>query len=185
MGQATAPIIAHEAAVAPIRERASSDQPVPTTTFSDRMTLTIGGRQIELHYLGPSHTDNLIVPFIPDAGVAFAVDFASNDRMGYQALPGWHFPGAFTALARLLEIPFETIVFGHGPTGDRATVQRQIAYYDDVTAAVRRAVAEGLSENRAVATIRLPAYAHWDQYEAWFPLNVRAVYRWVASEGSR
>jgi glyoxylase-like metal-dependent hydrolase (beta-lactamase superfamily II) len=179
MGSSAVPIIAHEGAVAPIRERADPAQPLPTLTFAERMTFRVGGREVQLHYLGPSHTDNLIVPFIPDAGVAFGVDFVSNDRMGYQDLPGWHFPEFFGALSRLLSIPFETIVFGHGAPGDRATVQRQIAYYDDLTAAVRDAVRRGWSEDQAAASIELPRYAEWAQYEVWFPMNVRGVYRWL------
>jgi glyoxylase-like metal-dependent hydrolase (beta-lactamase superfamily II) len=180
MRQENVQIIAHEKAVAPILELASPDQALPTVTFSDRFTFYPGGRRIELHYLGPSHTDNMIVPFVPDAGVAFAVDFASNDRLGYMFLPGWQFPDFFSSLARLLDIPFQTVVFGHGQPGNRATIQRQIAYYDDLTAAVRRAMADGLSEDQAAERIRLPAYASWDQYAAWLPLNVRAVYQWLA-----
>ena len=41
-----------------------------------------------------------------------------------------------SAHINLLDIPFETMVFGHGPPGDRASIQRQIVYYDDLTAAV-------------------------------------------------
>ena len=183
MGQSSAPIIAHEAAVEPIRARASAVQPLPTVTFADRMTFSIGGRPIELHYFGPSHTDNMIIPFLPDVGVAFAVDFVSNDRMGFQDLPGWRFPEFFDAVSSLLRLPFETIVFGHGPAGDRASILRQIAYYDDLTAAVRDAVARGWSEDQAADRIRLVQYEDWGQYDAWFPLNVRGVYRWIASSG--
>ena len=183
MGQAGVPIVAHENAMAPIRSRASADQPPPTYTFTDRLVLFADSRPIELHYLGRSHTDNLIVPFVPDVGVAFAVDFVSNDRVGYRDLPGWHFPDFFDALARLLRIPFDTIVFGHGAPGDRATVQRQVAYYDDLAAAARRAIARGLTEEQAMQGVRLPAYAGWGQYEAWFPLNLQAVYRWLAAGG--
>ena len=181
MGQTGVPIIAHENAVAPIRKHASPDLPLPTHSFSDRMVLFADSRPVELHYLGRSHTDNMIVPFIPDVRVAFAVDFVTNDRVGYQGLPGWHFPDFFDALAGLLGIPFDTIVFGHGAPGDRATVQRQIAYYDDLTAAARRAIAQGLTEAQSMQSVRLPQYAGWGQYEAWFPLNFQAVYRWVAS----
>lgn len=181
MGGSNVPIIAHEAAVAPIRERGDPDQPLPTVTFAERMTFLVGGREVQLHYLGPSHTDNMIVPFVPDVGVAFAVDFVSNDRMGYQDLPGWHFPAFYDALAGLLRIPFDTMVFGHGPPGGRDAIQRQIAYYDDLTAAVRDAVARGWSEDQAATGLELPRYSDWDQYEAWFPLNVRGVYRWVAA----
>lgn len=179
MGQASAPIIAHERAAPPIAARGSADQPLPTVTFAERLAIRPGGRLIEFHYLGPSHTDNIIVPFIPDVGVAFAVDFVANDRMGYQDLSSWQFPEFFSAVSGLLEIPFETMVFGHGPSGDRATIQRQIAYYDDLTAATRRAIADGLTEDEAAEQVRLPQYASWGQYDAWFPLNVRGVYRWL------
>ena len=181
MGQEDVPIIAHENAVAPIVERGSADLPPPTVTFARRMTISPGGRRIELHWLGPSHTDNMIVPFLPDVGLAFAVDFVSNDRVGFQELPGWDFDGFFAALSGLLELPFDTMVFGHGPPGDRDTVLRQIGYYDALTAAVRRAHAEGVTEDQAAERVRLPAYAGWEQYQAWFPLNVRAVYRWLAA----
>ena len=119
----------------------------------------MGGRWIELHYLGPSHTDNIAVGYIPDVAVAFAVDFVSNDRPGYQDLATWHFPEFFDAVSGLLGIPFETIVFGHGPPGDRTAIQRQIAYYDDLTAAVRDAVANGLTEDEAAESVRLAAAA--------------------------
>lgn len=180
MGQQGVPIIAHENASAPIRARGSSDQPEPTVTFKDKLSFEVGGRWIELYYLGPSHTDNITVPFIPDVGVAFSVDFVSLDRIGYQELPGWQFPEFFDAVSGLLGIAFETMVFGHGPPGDRAAIHRQIAYYDDLSTAVREAVADGLSEDQAARRIRLDQYADWDRYEDWFPMTVRAVYRWVA-----
>ena len=120
MGQQDVPIIAHENAVAPIRARGSVDQPEPNVTFSDKLRFQIGDRWIELYYLGPSHTDNIAVPFIPDVGVAFSVDFVSLDRMGYQDLRDWQFPDFFDALSGLLDIPFGTMVFGHGPPGDRS-----------------------------------------------------------------
>lgn len=185
MGQRSVPIIAQEAAVAPIRRAASADLPVPTVTFTDRLTIEPGGRRIELHFLGKSHSDNMLVGFVPDAGVVFGVDFVSNDRVAYQDLPAWYFPDIMHAITGLLDLPFTTVVFGHGPDGDRATIQRQLVYYDDLRAAVRQAMAAGKTEEQAAAEVRLPAYARWGQYDAWFPMNVRGMYRWLASNSSR
>jgi glyoxylase-like metal-dependent hydrolase (beta-lactamase superfamily II) len=183
LGVSDVPIIAQEHAVAPIRERGDPEQPEPTLTFAERLSFAVGDRRIELHYLGPSHTDNLAVAFVPDAGVAFAVDFVSNDRVGYQGLPGWRFPEFFDALADMLRIPFETVVFGHGPPGDRGSIRRQIAYYDALTSTVRRGVAEGLSEDEVAERIELPDFAYFGQFEAWMPLNARALYRWIVGGG--
>lgn len=177
------PIIAHERAVTPIRNHADPNLPEPTLTFSERMALFVGNRRIELHYLGPSHTDNMIVGFIPDAGIAFAVDFVNNDRMGYQDLPGWHFPEFLDALHSMLHIPFNTVVFGHGVPGNRSTIRRQIAYYDDLISSVRQSIARGLTEDEVANTISLPAYADFGQYGSWLALNARAVYRWLSTDG--
>ena len=175
-----APIIAQENALLILLERADPDLPPPDLTFSDEMTLRFGSRAIELHYLGRSHSDNLIVAFLPEERVAFAVDFVSNDRVGYQSLPGWYFDEFYVALDLLLEIPFETMVFGHGDVGDRGTIERQLAYYADLRDAVQAALDDGLSEEEAMAQVRLDDYADWGQYEEWFPMNVGAIYRWLA-----
>ena len=174
------PIIAQRNAAPNLARAASRDLPVPTVTYQEFMSLTMGGRVIELHYLGANHSDNSTVVYVPDVNVAFAVDFVSNDRVGFQGLPGWRFPDVFASLPRLLDLDFEVIVFGHGPAGDRDTIHRQIRYYDALRAEVRRAVEAGWSEDRAAAEIRLPEYGDWSQYDAWFPLNVRGVYRWMS-----
>lgn len=180
LGAPEAPIIAHVNAVPKVRAAADENLPVPDSTFTDRLALEPGGRRIELHYVGPSHSDNMIVAYVPDARVAFAVDFVSNDRVGYRDLPDYHFPEFFDSLDRLLAIPFETIVFGHGPPGDRAAVERQVAYYRDLRAAVEDAVRRGLTEDQAAEQVRLPQYASWGGYDDWFPLNVRAIHRWLS-----
>lgn len=175
-----APIIAHENAVAPIREAGNPAQPVPELTFGDELTLHFGGRPIELHYLGPSHGDDMVVALLPEDSIAFAVDFVANDRVGYRDLGSHHFPEFFSALRGLLELPFTRIVFGHGPPGDRAAVERQLQYYTDLREAVEEAVEAGLTEDQAAERVRLPQYADWGGYAEWFPLNVRGMYRWVA-----
>ena len=177
------PILAHAHAHAKIVAAADPDRPPPDVTFSDRLTLHLGTRPVELHYLGKSHSDNLIVGYLPDQKIAFAVDFVSNDRVGYRDLPDVHLPELFEAMKRLQELEYETIVFGHGPPGDRASVDRQIQYYSDLRAAVRRAFYSGVSEGEAVARVQLPEYRDWRGYDDWFKMNVRAMYRWVAAEG--
>ena len=176
------PIIAHENALAPILEAASPALPPPDVTFSGRLTLRPGGREVRLLYLGPSHTSSMIVAQVPDAGLAFAVDFASHDRLGYRDLGSHEFPDFFAALRSLASLEFETIAFGHGPPGDHGSIARQIAYYDDLRDAVQRAIDSGWSEDEAAERVRLQGYAEWGGYEQWISLNVRGMYRWLASE---
>ena len=175
------PIIAHANAVDEIQRTGSDDLPLPDVTFTDRVVLRYGDKTIELHYLGNSHSDNMIVTLLREDRIAFAVDFVSNDRMGFRDLPGWHFPDFFEVLDRLRGLGYDTIVFGHGPAGDRASIDRQVSYYRDLRRAVAEAIEAGLSEDEAAARVKLPAYSSWGQYDAWLELNVRGVYRWMVA----
>ncbi len=179
---ADVPIYAHRNADAPLREAANPDLPPPTATFDE--TMTLAGGEIELHYLGRSHGDDIAVGFLPAHSLAFAVDFVSRDRFGYQDLASLHFPDMFGAIEGLLEIPFETIVFGHGPPGDRAAVERQLTYYRDLDAAVREAVRAGLSEDETATTVLMEDYSHWDRYDDWRDLNVRGMHRKLLAAGA-
>jgi glyoxylase-like metal-dependent hydrolase (beta-lactamase superfamily II) len=171
------PIIAHANARARIVAEPDSALPPPDSTFTDRLVLDDPNRPVELRFLGRSHSDNMIVAYLPRQKIVFAVDFVNNDRVGYRDLPDWFFPDHFDTLRRLQEIDYQRIVFGHGPPGDKAAVDRQVRYYDDLRAAVSAAIARGASEDEAARTVQLPQYQQWGSYAEWFPLNVRGVYR--------
>jgi glyoxylase-like metal-dependent hydrolase (beta-lactamase superfamily II) len=172
-----APIIAHANARTRLVAQPDTALPPPDSTFADRLTIDDSVRPLELRFLGRSHSDNMIVAFLPRQKIVFAVDFVSNDRVGYRDLPDWYFPDHFDTLRRLQALDFQRIVFGHGPPGDKTTVDRQIRYYDDLRAAVSAAIARGASEDEAARTVQLPQYQQWGSYAEWFPLNVRGVYR--------
>lgn len=46
----------------------------PDVPLSESTTIDIGGRKVELLYLGPAHTEGDMVAYIPDAKVLFAGD---------------------------------------------------------------------------------------------------------------
>ena len=176
------PIVAHANAVAPIRLAADPDLPPPTITFTDRMTLHYGGRTLDLYYLGKSHTDNMLVALLREEKIAYAVDFVTNGTMPYRDLYAHEFPDFFDTLGRLHELSYETMLFAHDPPGDRQSIEDQIVYYDALRNAVQQAIAAGESEDEAAATVRLPQYESWGRYEEFLPLNVRGMYRWLASQ---
>ena len=70
----TAVIVAHENARQTIID-AKRPTAVPELTFSDSLTLHLGGQVVELHYVGRNHSDNMIVMNFPAQRVLFAVDF--------------------------------------------------------------------------------------------------------------
>lgn len=173
-------IIAHTAAYPWLAGSPNPAIPLPDITFTDQMSLRLGGKTVDLIYLGPSHTDNMIVAHLPDQGIIFAVDFVSDDAVGFRNLPGYHFPDIWESLERLQHIDYQTAIFGHGPPGTKADVYEQMRYWADLRRAVQAAIQDGLSEDAAVDAIELAEYRAWRGYENWFKDNVRTVYRYYA-----
>ena len=173
------PIIAHENAYAKIAAANDPARPLPDITVTENAVLRLGGGVVELHYLGKSHSDNMLVAYLPAPEIAFAVDFVSHDAVGYRNLPDWHYPELYEAIWRLQQIPFETIVFGHGPVGDRSSIDRQLEYYRELRDAVQEALDSGASKEQAVERVRLPQYGEWRGYDDWFPMNVEKMYGWL------
>jgi len=62
-----------------VAEMIRAVEPVlPDRLMTDRATLSVGGRRVDLAYLGLGHTDNDIVVHVPDAGVVFAGDLVEQ-----------------------------------------------------------------------------------------------------------
>jgi glyoxylase-like metal-dependent hydrolase (beta-lactamase superfamily II) len=95
------------------------DRPVPDAGAS----LEVGGRTVELRFLGRGHTDNDLVVLVPDAGVVFAGDLVEE---GAPPSYGDAFPLEWPATAgRLLELAPPVVVPGHGAVVGRDFLGRQ------------------------------------------------------------
>src|SRR5690606_10261522 len=71
----------------------------PTLTFSDRLTLYLGQRRVDLRFLGRAHTAGDIVAFVPDANVMFTgdiVEYHSACYCGDAHFGDW--PGTLAAI---------------------------------------------------------------------------------------
>jgi glyoxylase-like metal-dependent hydrolase (beta-lactamase superfamily II) len=97
----------------------------PDHLVGERATLLVGGREVELRYLGRAHTDNDLVVLVPDAGVVFAGDLVEEGAPpSYGDAFPLDWPGT---VGRLLEVAPPVVVPGHGDVVDHAFVRRQAA----------------------------------------------------------
>ncbi len=172
----TAVVVAHDNAKATIlgEKRPTA---VPDVTFSDSMTITLGGKTVELSYLGRSHSDNMIVMRFPAERALFAVDFISVKRLPYRDLSDAYFPDWIEAIRRVEAMDFDILVPGHGPLGVKADAADHRAYLEELYDAVLAAARAGRTLEQMQAEIKLEAYADWGQYEAWRPLNIEGMHR--------
>ncbi len=175
-------IIAHKNCKKRLEVLKNPDIPLPTITFEDRYVLLLGGRRIELIWAGVSHSDNLILTYLPEAKLLFVVDAVANRRTGFTRMPDSFFPELFQALERMREIPFETLVLGHGAPGGRDVLEAYIGYWKDLDAEVRRLMAEGMDTfpeglEAMLKVIDLPKYRDWGGIQqGWLKMNAERLW---------
>lgn len=175
----TATVVAHENAKATILSEGRPTA-VPDLTFSDQMTLELGGKTVELMYLGRSHSDNMIVMHFPEERALFTVDFVSVKRLPYKTLSDAYFPDWIEAVEKVGEIDFDILVPGHGPVGAKADAADHGAYLRELYEEVLAAARAGKSLDEMKASITMEAYKDWGQHEAWLPLNIEGVYQRIS-----
>jgi glyoxylase-like metal-dependent hydrolase (beta-lactamase superfamily II) len=122
----------------------------PDRTFSMGATVEVGGRRIDLQYLGRGHTDNDIVVLVPDASVLCAGDLLENGAVPYFG-DGYPMDWPVTA-QHLLALTDETtvVVPGHGQHGDRVFAAAQMVAFREIAALALKVQAEELDFEAAL-----------------------------------
>ncbi len=172
----TATVVSHERA----KQRIVAEQvptATPQVTFSDRKTLQLGGKQVELIYLGPSHSDNLIVMRFPAERTVFAVDVVAVKRLPYQDFPDADLDGLIATLRGIEAMDFDILAPGHGALGGKADVADHRRYLETLRDRVKAGMAAGKSVEELKQTVTMPEYAGWGMYKEWREPNVAGMYR--------
>ncbi|MDH3702291.1 MAG: MBL fold metallo-hydrolase [Alphaproteobacteria bacterium] len=175
----TAVVIAHENTKrAIIGEKRPTA--IPSVTFSEEMTVELGGKRVELRYVGPSHSDNMIVMHFPAERAVFTVDFISVKRLPYMTMSDAYLPGLIGAIAEVESIDFDILLPGHGPVGTKADASDHRRYVEDLYDAVLAAARAGQSLEQMQQSIKLPKYKSWGRYKEWLSLNIKGAYQRIS-----
>ncbi|PCJ61623.1 MAG: MBL fold metallo-hydrolase [Rhodospirillaceae bacterium] len=168
-------VIAHEKAKRTIigEKRPTA---VPQITFKRRMTIELGGKTVELHYLGKNHSDNMIVMRFPAERTLFAVDFIPVKTVAYKDFSDAYLPEWIQSLARVERMDFDILAPGHGQLGTKADVTAFREYMGDLYNQVLAQARMGKSLEETKAAVDLSKYKSWDQFSTWSPLNIEGAY---------
>ena len=121
----------------------------PDHAFSETAVVEVGGRRVDLRFLGRGHTDADIVVDVPDAGVLFAGDLLEAGATPYF---GDAYPLDWPETAsRLLELVRGAVVPGHGAVGDRAFAEDQVAAFLEIARLAREVKAARMTLDDAIA----------------------------------
>ena len=153
---------------------------VPDIVFSDRMTITLGGKSVELVYPGPSHSNNLIVMHFPAERAVFTVDFISVNRLPYMNLNDAYFPEWIKAIEKVEAMDFDILVPGHGPLGTKDDAVEHRRYLQTLYDAVLDAARKGQSLEEMKRTITLDDFKDFGMYDKWRELNIEGMYAQIS-----
>ncbi len=174
----TAIVVAHETAKADIiaEQRPTA---VPDITFSDQMTIELGGKRVELSYVGRSHSDNMIVMRFPAERALFAVDFIPVKSVAWKNMTDAYIPDWMNAIARVEAMDFDILVPGHGGLGTKADATAFRGYMEILYAAVLKGAREGKSLEAMQQSIRLEKYKDWHNHDTQLALNIEGMYNQI------
>lgn len=174
--EAGAIVVAHENAVWGL-ESDGVPTPIPDIVFKESMTISLGGRKVELKYLGRNHSNNSIVALFPDEGVLFAVDFVNVKRLPYRTISRSFFPDYFTSYKKLEELDFKIVAPGHGSMGSKQDALDHGVYLKELYDRTKAGKEAGKSVSELKESITMASYQDWDQYAAWLKLNIEGMYQ--------
>jgi len=157
----------------------------PDIFYSERMSLTLGGKTVELFHPGKNHGDDMTVVYFPEEKVVFATDMIADAlvRDDIRSLPSACGPLDGTPIAEWIRsykaveaLDFEIFAGGHGGFFNKADVASARQFLEDLQSQVSQAIAEGLSLEQMKRQIMLEQYAHWAYYNQLREKNIEAAY---------
>lgn len=174
----TATVVAHENARRTIigEKRPTA---VPGMTFTDNLTLELGGRTVELRYIGRNHSDNSIVMRFPVERALFAVDFIPVRTLAFKTMGDSYIPDWMDSLRKVEAMDFDILLPGHGRVGKKSDVRAFRDYMEDLHNAVLSGVRAGKSLDELKRTVKLEKYESWGRYKQYLPLNIEGMHRQI------
>jgi cyclase len=156
----------------------------PNVTYSTKLVLHRGTREIDLLFLGRGHTAGDTVVFLPEERVVATGDLMES-RLAYMG--DAYFDEWVATLEQLKQLDFDLVLPGHGiPFSDKGLITAYQSYLRDLIAkgdALRRA---GVSVEDAAQRIDLTAHAKAFPQIAGPGADIRGMrrlYEWLAERG--
>jgi glyoxylase-like metal-dependent hydrolase (beta-lactamase superfamily II) len=146
------------AAARKIAEELKDIKPTPpNVTYSSKMVLHKGQREIQLLFLGRGHTAGDTVVFLPKERIVATGDLMES-RLAYMG--DAYFDEWVTTLEAVKKLDFGLVLPGHGtPFPDKGLITAFQAYLSDLTRQVSELKKQGVSAEEAAKRVDMTAHA--------------------------
>lgn len=135
----------------------------PFVTFRDRLNLYVDDLLVELIAVGPAHTTNDVVAWVPERRLLFTGDVIFNG--GTPFVVQGSVAGSLAALEVLRGLAAERIVPGHGPVCGPEVIDEVEAYLRFVQDVARAGFAKGTPPLELARATDLGRFAAWHDTE--------------------
>ena len=158
---------------------------MPDVTYSERMTITLGGKTVELMHPGKNHGNDMTVVFFPAERVVFATDMIADAlvRDNIRSIPSACGPMDGTPIAEWIRsyknvyaLDFDIFAGGHGDFFSKADVALPIQFLEDLQAAVTDGMEKGLALEEMKQQIIFEQYKDWAYYDQLREKAIEAAY---------
>lgn len=147
----------------------------PDLTFEEKMNLPMGETQIELLYLGASHSPDDIQLWLPELKLLISGDTAFNERM-LPVFPHTDTAGWIQTWDKVEALAPEIIIPGHGGVTDLATTTK---FTKDYLIFLRGAIEKVLDDDGGLLeayAVDQSAYRDWGTYRELHKQNAERVF---------
>jgi glyoxylase-like metal-dependent hydrolase (beta-lactamase superfamily II) len=172
-----ATFVAHKNAKTVLAARKNPDVVLPDQTVDKQKTIKLGGTTLELNYVGKNHSDNSLVMRLPKEKIIYVVDFIPLQGVQFRIMMDNYLPDLEQSIERVLAMDWERMIPGHPGAGGRQTgtkddARADLAYLRDLSAAVKKAAADGKCYDAAMKEIKLPQYEKFGGYGPFLAGNI-------------
>lgn len=153
---------------------------LPHLTYRDRMTLNLGGKEIQILHIGKAHTRGDSIVFVPQDRIVYVSELFFYNRFPWMnsGYVDW-----INAIDIALKLEADIFVPGQGPMTysdpkeSRAALVRFRQVLVDARDEVQKEIARGATEDQVVATVMLPQHRGLGGYEQQREVVLRRTYQ--------
>ena len=166
---------------------AVGDVPEVDQTFDDRLDIMVGDTLVELHYLGPGDGEATTIIYLPVEQIVVTADLYEPRELTHK---NWvhdkNFTGVRAILNEVSTWPMTHAINAHSTGTDPMDLMENVAYYNDLYAAVRKAVEDAIAQagvffaayglyETLPQSLELAQYQGWGNYDSSFPAHVERM----------
>ena len=152
----------------------------PHIEYRDKMSLNVGERVFELHYLKNVHSEADTAIWLPKERVLFTAASVGVKRFGNHR-PLVSIPDTLNGIKMMKALNPEVVIPGHGDPGTAKILDDMESYYGKLMDGVRQMVKQGKSLDEIKKELKIAGTEDWDGQDR-FANNIEAAYRGVTGK---